>query len=38
MNGLRTARVVVIDDDKDEALPLLEVISQLRIGSVYFNQ
>ncbi len=37
MNGLQTARVVVIDDDPNEALPLVRALSQLGIGSLYFN-
>lgn len=37
MKGLQTARVVVIDDDREEALLLLQAISRLGIGAVHFN-
>jgi len=37
MNELRTSRVVVIDDDKDEAIPLLAVLNRLGIGVLYYD-
>ncbi len=37
MNGLRTSRVVVIDDDLECATPLLLSLAQLGIGAAYFN-
>lgn len=35
--GLRTARALVVDDDYDEARPVLLALSRLGIGSVYLN-
>ena len=37
MIGLRTARVVVIDDDREEAWPLLDALNRIRITALYFN-
>jgi hypothetical protein len=37
MNGLRTCRVVVIDDDIDEARPLLTTLNNIGIGTLYFD-
>lgn len=35
MNGLRTTRVVIIDDKIEEALPLIQGLGRLGIGAVY---
>lgn len=35
MNGLKTSRVVVIDDLREEALPVIEALGQLGIGCIY---
>ena len=35
MIGLRTARALVIDDDADEAIPLITALGRLGIGAVY---
>lgn len=37
MTGLRTARAVVVDDERDEAMPVIEALSRLGIGSVYIR-
>jgi len=37
MNGLQTTRVAVIDDDPDEGLKLIRVLSKFGIGSLYFT-
>lgn len=37
MNGLQTARVVIVDDDFAEIEPLLRGLSTLGIGAFYFN-
>lgn len=37
MNELRTGRVVVIDDDYEEASLLLTALNKLRISSLYYN-
>jgi hypothetical protein len=37
MNILRTARVVIIEDDDSEAMPLLRVLSKLGIGAWHFT-
>lgn len=37
MNGLNGARVVVIDDDPEEALPILKAFSKIGVPSVYFD-
>ena len=35
--GLETARALVVDNDYEEARPVLLALSHLRIGSVYLN-
>lgn len=37
MRALQTARTVVIDDNEDEAAPLLRALSSLGIGALYFS-
>ncbi len=37
MNILRTARVVIIEDDDNEAMPLLRVLAKLGIGAWHFT-
>lgn len=37
MNVLKTARVVVIDDDRDEALPIIESLGRLGIGCIWVS-
>lgn len=37
MNGLQTAKVVIVDDDFSEVEPLLRGLSTLGIGSLYFS-
>jgi hypothetical protein len=37
MDSLRSARVVVVDDETDEALPLISALSKLGIGSLYYD-
>lgn len=37
MTYLQTSRVVVIDDELPEAMPIIEALARLRIGSAYFR-
>jgi len=37
MNGLQTARVVVVDDEPEEAAPLINALSSMGIGSLWFT-
>ena len=37
MDGLRTSRVLVIDDKFDEALPFIQAIAKHGIGTLYFS-
>lgn len=37
MRGLRTARVLVVDDEPSDAEPLLRGLAKLGVGSLYFN-
>lgn len=37
MNGLQTARTVIIDDEPQEAMPLVLGLAKLGIGTVYFS-
>ena len=37
MEGLRTARVVVIDDKFEEALPFIQAVARQRIGILYYS-
>ncbi len=37
MNGLSGTRVIVVDDDEKEALPMLKGLSKLGISSTYFD-
>ena len=38
MDGLRTARVLVLDDEIKEATPFMEALAQRGIGSIYFSE
>ena len=38
MNGLRTARVLVLDDKLEEARPFMEALAKRGIGSIYFSE
>jgi hypothetical protein len=35
MRGLQTSRVVVIDDDAQEAIPIIQALGRLGIGCTY---
>jgi len=37
MNGLAGARVVIVDDEKDQALPIIKELSKKGIPAVYFG-
>ena len=37
MDSLRSTRVVVVDDETDEALPLISALSKLGIGALYYD-
>lgn len=37
MDGLRTARVMVLDDKLEEAKPFIEALAKRGIGSIYFS-
>jgi len=37
VNGLRGARVVVVDDEPEEALPILKALSKIGVSAVYFD-
>jgi hypothetical protein len=37
MKGLRTARVAVIDDIEEEAMPIIRILGRNGIGAVYFS-
>ena len=37
MNGLKTARVLVVDDEITEAEPFMEALAKRSIGSIYFT-
>ena len=37
MDGLRTARVLVLDDEIKEARPFMEALAKRGIGSTYFS-
>jgi len=37
MNSLHSTRVVVVDDETDEALPLISALSKLGIGVLYYD-
>ena len=37
MDGLRTARVLVLDDKLEEAKPFMEALAKRGIGSIYFS-
>src|SRR6266404_4782902 len=37
MNTLRTARVLIVDDSPDEAMPVVQALGSLGIGCVYVS-
>ena len=37
MEGLRTSRVLVVDDKFEEALPFIQAIAKYGIGALYFS-
>jgi hypothetical protein len=37
MNGLKGARVVIVDDEEEEALPVIRELSKLGIPSIYYK-
>ena len=37
MIGLKTSRVVVVDDQPTESVPIMKILSKLGVGALYFE-